>query len=70
MRRIFAHNKQIILTKIYTLCMIPHLKNVAFYTVQISFLVNAVPGLLISAYAISIAEERQPAANEFKEKSK
>ena len=43
---------------------------IAFFTVQIDFPVDADPGLLALAYAVSIAEERHPAANEFEEKEK
>jgi len=41
------------------------LKKIAFYTVEIDFKVDADPALLELAYAVSIAEERQPAANDF-----
>jgi hypothetical protein len=46
----------------------PHLKKIAFYTVEIEFKVDADPALLALAYAVSIAEARHPAANEFEEK--
>ena len=45
----------------------PHLKKIAFYTVEIGFKVEADPALLAFAYAVSIAEERHPAANHFEE---
>ena len=48
----------------------PTSKKIAFYTVQIDFPVDADPGLLALAYAVSIAEERHPAANEFEEQEK
>ena len=48
----------------------PTSKKIAFFTVQIDFPVDADPGLLALAYAVSIAEERHPAANEFEEKEK
>ena len=38
-----------------------------FYTVEIGFKVEADPALLALAYAVSIAEERHPAANDFVE---
>jgi hypothetical protein len=37
--------------------------NIAFYTVEIGFKVEADPALLALAHAVSIAEERHPAAN-------
>ena len=43
---------------------------IAFFTVQIDFPVDADPGLLALAYAVSIAEEPHPAANEFEEQEK
>ena len=45
----------------------PHLKKIAFYFVEIGFKVEADPALLALAYAVSIAEERHPAANDFVE---
>ena len=45
----------------------PHLKKIAFYTVEIGFKVEADPALLALAYAVSIAEESHPAANDFEE---
>ena len=45
----------------------PHLKKIAFYIVEIGFKVEADPALLALAYAVSIAEERHPAANDFVE---
>ena len=46
----------------------PTSKKIVFFTVQIDFPVDADPGLLALAYAVSIAEERHPAANESKNK--
>jgi hypothetical protein len=43
------------------------LKKIAFYTVEIGFKVEADPALLALAHAVSIAEERHPAANHFEE---
>ena len=43
------------------------MKKIAFYTVEIGFNVDADPALLALAYAISIAEKRHPAANDFEE---
>ena len=45
----------------------PHLEKIAFYSVEIGFKVEADPALLALAYAVSIAEERHPAANDFVE---
>ncbi len=51
------------------------LKEFCFFFEKLSptsknFPVDADPGLLALAYAVSIAEERHPAANEFEEKEK
>ena len=43
------------------------MKKIAFYTVEIGFKVEADPALLALAHAVSIAEERHPAANHFEE---
>ena len=45
----------------------PHLKKIAFYTVEIGLKLKLDPALLALAYAVSIAEERHPAANDFEE---
>ena len=45
----------------------PHLKKIAFFTVEIVFKVDADPALLALAYAVSIAEERHSDANDFEE---
>ena len=45
-----------------------NLKKIDYQTVQIDFPVDADPGLSALAYAVSIAEESHPAANEYEEK--
>jgi hypothetical protein len=43
------------------------LKKIAFYTVEIGLKLKLDPALLALAYAVSIAKERHPGANDFEE---